>query len=87
MLSELTRLVLVNAIYFKADWKTQFDKAKTEERDFYTEDQGAVKVPMMHLESTFEMASLPELGGKMLRLPYKGDRIVMEVLLPDSRDP
>jgi serpin B len=30
-----TRLVLTNAIYFKGDWQTQFDKAATKDEDFH----------------------------------------------------
>ena len=38
-LSSDTRLVLVNAIYFKADWKFPFvDKKFTREKSFYAED-------------------------------------------------
>src|ERR1700733_8910844 len=34
-LAPSTRLVLTNAIYFKGDWQTQFDKAQTRDEDFY----------------------------------------------------
>jgi len=45
-LDEFTRLVLVNAIYFKGDWATQFDAENTMEEDFQA--PGAkVSVPMM----------------------------------------
>ena len=30
-----TRLVLTNAIYFKGDWQSQFDKAQTKDEDFH----------------------------------------------------
>ena len=82
-----TVLVLVNAIYFKADWKYQFDKTKTEEKDFYLEGSTPQKVPMMELTSdeSFELADLPSLKSKMLRLPYKGDRIVLDILLPNAK--
>ena len=87
-LDEETVLVLVNAIYFKADWKYQFDKTLTEERDFYLEGSTPQKVPMMQLTSdeTFELADLPSLKSKMLRLPYKGDRIVLDILLPNAKE-
>ena len=86
-LNELTVLVLVNAIYFKADWKHQFDKTKTEEKDFYLEGSTPQKVPMMELSSdeSFELADLPSLKSKMLRLPYKGERIVLDILLPNAK--
>ncbi|NWS23370.1 ILEUA inhibitor, partial [Pachyramphus minor] len=34
ILDSLTRLVLVNAIYFKGNWEKQFDKERTRERPF-----------------------------------------------------
>jgi hypothetical protein len=43
----LTRLVLVNAIYFKGDWKQKFRKEDTEMTDFTKKDGSTVKVPMM----------------------------------------
>ena len=87
MLSVDTMLVLLNAIYFKADWKYQFDKTKTKERDFYVEGSTPQKVPMMELTSdeSFELADMPNLKSKMLRLPYKGDRIVLDILLPNAK--
>lgn len=43
----LTRLVLVNAIYFKGDWKQRFRKEDTQLMNFTQKDGVAVKVPMM----------------------------------------
>ena len=82
-------LVLVNAIYFKADWKHKFDKTLTKEKDFYRNMERKIKVPMMHLTGktkSFEVAKIPALKSKMLRLPYKGDRIVMDILLPNAKE-
>ena len=79
-------LVLVNAIYFKAEWKYKFDKKLTEGKDFYLEGE-TKKVPMMHLGgASFEAAKIPALRSTMLRLPYKGDRIVMDILLPNAKE-
>ena len=94
-LDQDTKLVLVNAIYFKADWKQKFDKTLTKEKDFYLKGENPKKVPMMHLtdtynpkskSKTFEAAAIPALKSKMLRLPYKGDRIVMDILLPNAKE-
>lgn len=65
-LSADARLVLTNAIYFKARWEMTFKKAKTVEEDFRTAKGSTVKVPMMHAtdyrryydEGTFEMVEL-----------------------------
>ena len=88
LLNPDTMLVLVNAIYFKADWKYQFDKTKTKEKDFYLEGSTPQKVPMMKLSGNkrFELADMPSLDSKMLRLPYKGDRIVLDILLPNAKE-
>ena len=84
-LGPTTRMVLINAIYFKGDWKTKFNIALTKEKDFLTESGRHVKVPTMHLEGKIEIAVLEKLKSKVLRLPYKGDRIVMDIVLPDDK--
>jgi len=44
----LTRLVLVNAIYFKGDWATPFDEKSTKDGAFAFADEGSSKVPLMN---------------------------------------
>ena len=81
-----TRFVLINAIYFKATWKYQFEKRKTKRKMFFPESQSQglrpKKVQMMDLTKYLEFADLPSLQSSMLRLPYDGDRIVFDILLP-----
>lgn len=43
----LTRLVLVNAVYFKGDWKQKFRKEDTQVMNFTKKDGTAIKIPMM----------------------------------------
>merc|ERR1712106_212344 len=85
LLSALTRLVLVNAIYFKGDWASKFDPKLTKDQDFSVGPSTTVKVPMMMQERKFNWAYLETLSSSMVELPYKGDRIVMQVLLPGER--
>ena len=46
-LGPLTKLVLVNAIYFKGDWEAKFDKSKTSKGDFHVSPTKTVKTDMM----------------------------------------
>ena len=43
------------------------------------------QVQMMELTETLEFADLPAFQSTMLRLPYEGDRIVFDILLPKRR--
>ena len=38
----------------------------------------------MYLKRKLDYAEIPSLNSTMIRLPYKGDRIVMDVLLPNA---
>ena len=82
-LSDMTRLVLTNAIYFKGTWVKQFDKAKTMDEDFRISSDQTVKVPMMRLtgdEAEFNYFEDEEL--QMLEMLYEGDDLSMIILLP-----
>ena len=79
-----TRLVLTNAIYFKGDWLSPFDKASTQDGDFHLTASRAVKTPLMHNSSNFTFFD----GGtfQALELPYKGGALSMVILLPKKID-
>lgn len=53
VLSELTRLVLLNALHFHGVWKTPFDPKLTREQLFHRVNGSAVSVPMMIMTSKF----------------------------------
>lgn len=77
-----TRLVLVNALYFKAPWLTPFEKSQTSTAPFTRPDGSRVRVPMMHaaLEGT-GYASGPD--WQAVRLPYLGGKLAMTLVVPD----
>ncbi len=80
VLDDSTRLVLVNAIYFKGEWVNRFDPGLTNPAAFLTLAGGQVQVPMMTLKHTFRYAE--DDGLQALELPYAGGDLSMFVLLP-----
>jgi len=78
-----TRLVLTNAIYFKGNWQTQFDKAQTRDEDFYLSQTKTTSAPLMHREGSFGYFD----GGsfQVLEIPYKSNELSLIVLLPKER--
>jgi serpin B len=75
-----TRLVLTNAIYFKGDWESQFDKAQTKNDDFHLSPAQTATTPLMHREGRFSYFD----GGtfQILEIPYKSKELSMIVFLP-----
>ncbi|MBN1772700.1 MAG: serpin family protein [Deltaproteobacteria bacterium] len=79
-ITPLTRLVLTNAIYFKASWLTQFDPAATRPGPFHRLDGSSADAELMHLEADFPYAEGD--GWQAVELPYEGDGVSMVVVLP-----
>ena len=80
----LTRLMLTNTIYFRGAWTKPFPEAATVETVFKRSSSTEVRVPTMRRTSEFAFAKVE--GLSLIELPYKGDRLAMVILLPDSTD-
>ena len=78
-----TRLVLTNAIYFKGDWETQFDKAQTKNEVFFYPRSQTPTTPLMHREGSFSYFN----GGtfQALEIPYKSKELSIIIFLPKDR--
>ena len=81
-ITDMTRLVLTNAIYFNAAWLNQFDKNSTKPGDFTLKNGSKVSVPMMHEQESFNYSSGD--GYQVVELPYDGNELSMVILLPDQ---
>lgn len=77
-----TLMFLINAIYFKGEWVTKFEKANTEKRGFILSDGSIVRVDTMSVEGDFMYNSVENFSA--VRLPYGRDKIAMYILLPDE---
>jgi serpin B len=84
MLNDLTRLVLVNAIYFKGLWVEKFRADQTSPQPFFLSNGDQHKVNMMKLYGKkFRFLYRPSgLNVNALELPYQGNKISMTIILP-----
>ncbi|XP_038627407.1 plasminogen activator inhibitor 2 [Tachyglossus aculeatus] len=80
---EETKLILVNAVYFKGKWENPFQKKATKQQPFRVSLSQHKPVQMMHQKATLQIGYIEELKTQILELPYKGD-ISMFLLLPDE---
>ena len=76
-----TRMVLANAIYFKGKWQRTFDAKLTKPRAFHSSENRESQLLMMGQDGEFEYQEGN--GCQAVRLPYKGRRLGMYVLLPE----
>jgi serpin B len=85
VLSKQTRLVLTNAVYFKAAWTDQFNAGATQPEPFHVSPERDVQTPMMRHRKNFSYGENDD--WQALALPY-GDRqdLTMLVLLPKRMD-
>lgn len=83
-LSAMTRLVLTNAIYFKANWAEPFEEHATKPEPFHLVSGETVEVPMMQQTETFAYAQGG--GWQALAMPYEKGVLSMVVVLPADRE-
>lgn len=85
LLDGLTRMVLVNAIYFKGNWAKQFNKERTEKADFWTSETDKKQVDMMYVKDHFKYGHVEELDAAVIELPYANSTLSMMVILPTEK--
>ncbi|NYZ78916.1 serpin family protein [Candidatus Micrarchaeota archaeon] len=96
VLTPLTRLVITNAVYFKARWRIPFLN-KTHDEDFRISPSNTVKVKMMSLYGDGVQTSSGDYvplrfnyteteDAQIIELPYDGNETSMLILLPKGDD-
>jgi serpin B len=81
MITNQTVMVLVNAIYFNAQWKNAFIEESTAPQPFHTPG-GDVTCQMMSLSEEFGYAKGN--GYEAVDIPYTGDELSMLCIVPDA---
>ncbi|HHW00870.1 MAG TPA: serpin family protein [Clostridiaceae bacterium] len=75
-------MYLINAIYFKGQWREKFNPKMTQTSKFHTEDGRSEDVEMMYRNGKAEFGTVE--GNKVVRLPYGKGKIAMYCVLPDE---
>lgn len=78
-----TKLVLVNATYFKGRWMHAFDPRDTRDGTFHVEAEKTVEVPFMVQEEWFNHGQMETFA--MVELPYRGMAFSVFILLPEGK--
>lgn len=75
-------MFLLNALYFKGDWRQQFDPSVTRDSPFQLANGGTVAVKTMHGSVPFGHRRME--GYAVVELPYGNGSFAMTILVPDD---
>jgi serpin B len=78
------RIVLANAVYFKASWKQSFSKGQTRQDTFYRNGQDQQQVQFMQETVSLRHADSQDVSA--LEIPYDDQELSMVLVLPKQRD-
>lgn len=79
-----TRMIITNAVYFNAEWRSKFRKSATKKEKFHT-GKGDKEVSMMRQRNDFMYCESD--GVKVISIPYKANRFSLIAILPPEENP
>lgn len=84
MLNAATRIVLVNAIYFKGNWLHPFKVKNTHKGVFHVSDTETAQVDFMNMQKNFNYAKLDDLNAAALEMHYRKSKLSFVIVLPNE---
>ncbi|XP_076757223.1 serpin B3-like [Xylocopa sonorina] len=70
-LDKQTKLVLVDAVYFKGQWEKKFNSQFTQDLAFNVDNNTVRYVPTMYRQGTYQYGEHADLHAKFIVIPYK----------------
>ncbi|XP_055462745.1 leukocyte elastase inhibitor A [Psammomys obesus] len=86
VVDSMTKLVLVNAVYFKGMWQEKFMKRDTTDAPFRLNKKDTKTVKMMYQKKKIPFGYIPDLKCKVLEMTYQGGELSMVILLPEDTE-
>jgi len=80
-----TRMMLLNAVYFKANWQLPFQPADTTRSTFFVSTDSSVEADMMFLDNEIFYGQDKQLQSQVISLQYEDPNFTMIIILPDSK--
>lgn len=84
-INEATKLILINAIYFKGLWQKSFDSTYTSKQQFWASESESHNVDMMFQKEYFPYKKFDDLGFSALKMKYTNSDSSLLVLLPNQK--
>ncbi|CAJ0965504.1 unnamed protein product [Ranitomeya imitator] len=69
----MTVMMITNTVFFKGSWEHAFNVDQTREEDFHVDENTVVKVQMMSRKGEYLTGYIPEVGCRIVDVPYKGN--------------
>merc|ERR1719420_2176124 len=82
LITDDSKLLLLNAIYFKANWMSNFDKLETVSRPFRVREGVNKNVDIMTQTNLFQYKYNYDFQSQIISLPYQDENFSMIVILP-----
>ncbi|KAB0802873.1 hypothetical protein PPYR_05059 [Photinus pyralis] len=79
-----SRLMLLNAMYFKGIWVNGFKESDTKVKPFFLNNTHYINTDIMSNKGQYRYQHDRKLNAKFLEMKYKGDDVVMVIALPDN---
>ena len=79
-----TKLVVTNAVYFKAGWRETFDESATADAPFFVSPSKTAPSRLMSVTHTFRYGKTAD--AQVVELPYASGDMSMMIVLPNDKN-
>ncbi|XP_075984933.1 uncharacterized protein LOC142982357 [Anticarsia gemmatalis] len=77
-------VLVLSTLFFKGSWRHQFAPNATKAGQFYVSPKTLKNVPFMNVNDKFYYTESSKFDGKILRMPYLGNKFAMYIIVPNS---